>query len=78
MIYYNKKNLKRIKLMKTADFIMISFKGTNYKISIEKLQAVFSVLENRKIVIKSEEQAKKYMDKYKLYDKDFLEKINKI
>ena len=64
--------------MKTADFIIVSFDGVDYKISITKLQKVFSVLENRKIIIKSEKEVKNYMKKYTLYDEDFLKKINKI
>lgn len=64
--------------MKAADFIIISFKGVDYKINIKKLQIVFSVLESRKTVLKSEAQIKDLLKKYKLYDKGFFENVNKI
>ncbi len=64
--------------MKTTGFIVISFKGVDYKINIKKLQIVFSVLESRKTVLKSEAQIKDLLKKYKLYDKGFFENVNKI
>ncbi len=64
--------------MKSADFIIISFNNVDYKISISKLQTVFSVLENEKVIIKSEKQIRSLMKKYTLFDEGFLKNINKI
>lgn len=64
--------------MKTDDFIIISFKGVEYKINSNKLQIVLSFLENKKIIIKNDKQVSELLEKYSLYDEDFLERVNKI
>ena len=64
--------------MKICDFIIVSFKGIEYKININKLQDVLSFLENKKVVIKNNKQLSELLEKYSLYDKDFLERVNRI
>ena len=64
--------------MKTDGFVIIAFNGVSYKIKKDKLQMVFSILENRKTVIKNDKQVSELLEKYQLYDKDFLERVNNI
>ena len=64
--------------MKTTEFIVVNFKGEEYKIDIYKLEIVLSVLAKKPIKITSEKLLNKYLKSYKLYNKDFLENINKI
>ena len=64
--------------LKHDDYTIISFKNNEYKINTRKLEAVFSLLENKNVVIKSYKQLSELLNKYKLYDKDFLENVNNL
>ena len=64
--------------LKNDNFISILYEGIEYRINIKKLEAVFSLLENKQILIKSNEQVSELLTKYKLYDKSFFENVNKI
>ena len=60
------------------NYIIILLKDVEYKVDTRKLEAVLSMLENRKVIIKSSNEVSELLSKYKLYDKDFLENINKL
>ena len=64
--------------MKTSNFIIISFKGTDYKVNIKKLEAVFSYLEHKTVIFKNEKQISELLEKYDLYNEGFLENVNKV
>lgn len=64
--------------MKTANFIIIHHKNKKYSVNIEKLNFVISSLEGKKVIIKDENDAKVYFEKYELYDEIFLNNIDKI
>ena len=49
-----------------------------YEIEEDNLFFVLSKLENKKIEFENNNQIKKLMNKYKLYDKMFLENISKL
>jgi len=55
--------------------LYILFKNKIYKIKKEKLLQTLSKLNNKSI---KEDEITTLMQKYKLYDEDFLENINKI
>lgn len=51
----------------------------NYEVELEKLLYILSKLENNKTLkFESLAQIEKLIDKYKLYDEDFLSNINNI
>lgn len=51
----------------------------NYEVELEKLLYILSRLENNKTLkFESLAQIEKLIDKYKLYDEDFLSNINNI
>ena len=58
--------------------IMITFKGKNYNVDVDKLTYVIQKLEDKEIDFKSEEDIKYYLEKCKLYDEWFLENVNRL
>lgn len=55
--------------------IKIKYENKIYQIEKEKLIFILEKLNNEKI---KENEIEKYLEKFKLYDKYFLENINKI
>ena len=77
VLYYYKTYLKRI-AMKVDKYIVIPFEGKNYNVDCEKLEAVLSFLENKEVIIESDEQLSELLKKYDLYNDVFLKNINNL
>lgn len=59
-------------------YIIISYNDNDYKINLDKLEAVLSYLEQKEVKITSDKDCRMFLRKYKLYDEGFFENINKI
>ena len=57
--------------------IKVEFEGKIYDVEVEKLVYALNILENGKVK-DTEEELRKLLDKYDLYDDIFLTTINKL
>ena len=55
----------------------VEFEGKTYGVEVDKLVYTLNILENNKINSK-EENLRKLLDKYELYDEVFLTNVNKL
>lgn len=55
----------------------VEFEGKTYGVEVDKLVYTLNILENSKINSK-EENLRKLLDKYELYDEVFLTNVNKL